>query len=97
MADEVAPHKAMPVPGFTNQTDAKLRIVTQAKYLEELCLRHADMLRTLGDACDQRNVSLGITMLEDAFMRLNRAVFKPTRVKLPGENPPAVAADAPQG
>ena len=36
---------------------------------------------------DQRMVSIAVTGIQEAFMWANRAVFQPTRVKLPGDAP----------
>lgn len=71
----------LPVAGYQPQTDDKIQTVNRAKELEERVLRHLDGLK--GTAADQRMVSIAITGIQEAFMWANRAVFQPSRVKLP--------------
>lgn len=80
----MADHPGLPVAGYTPQTTDKVEIVNHAKALEEQVLRHLDGLKANAD-CDQRMVALAVTGIQQAFMWANRAVFKPTRIKLPGE------------
>jgi hypothetical protein len=80
-------HQPLPVAGYTMQSPQKVAIVNQSKRLEEQCLRHMDMLRAAADdngEFDARWLSIARTNLELAFMAMNRAVFKPTRIQ--GEN-----------
>lgn len=79
-------HGVLPVAGYTAQTDDKVATVNRAKELEEMVLRHLDTLRD-NPAFDQRMVSIAVTGIQEAFMWANRAVFRPTRVKLPGDAP----------
>lgn len=79
---EVA-HKPLPVSGYTAQQQAAIDLVNFHKRMEEIVLRHLDRLRDSGDLLDQRDVSIAKTHIEDAFMRMNRAVFKPQRIALP--------------
>ena len=78
----MADHQGLPVAGYQPQTDDKVQIVNRAKELEERVLRHLDDLRA-NPACDQRMVSIAVTGIQEAFMWANRAVFQPSRVKLP--------------
>lgn len=77
-------HTGLPVAGYTAQTDDKVATVNRAKELEEMVLRHLDALRA-NPGFDQRMVSIAVTGIQEAFMWANRAVFQPTRVKLPGD------------
>lgn len=76
-------HKGLPVAGYQPQSDAKVSLVNEAKVLEERALRQIDKLKAMGSDVDQSMVAKGMTELQDAFMWLNRAVFKPGRVALP--------------
>ncbi len=78
----MADHQGLPVAGYQPQSNDKVQIVNRAKELEERVLRHMDDLRANPD-CDQRMVSIAITGIQEAFMWANRAVFQPSRVKLP--------------
>lgn len=80
----MADHQGLPVAGYQPQTDDKVQIVNRAKELEERVLRHLDGLRA-NPACDQRMVSIAVTGIQEAFMWANRAVFQPSRVKLPDD------------
>ena len=75
-------HTGLPVAGYVPQSTDKVAIVNSAKELEERVLRHLDALKANAD-CDQRMVSIACTGIQEAFMWANRAVFQPTRVKLP--------------
>lgn len=78
-----------PVSGYRPQTQQALDLVNGFKADEERLLRKLDELKTLNAGglspviADQRWLALGRTHLEQAFMAINRSVFKPTRVKLP--------------
>ncbi len=76
--------KDSPVKGYTDQNvDAVSRVNTN-KELEEKVLRRLDDLGLSGDV-DGRWLAIGRTHIEQAFMAINRAVFKPQRIKLPGD------------
>ncbi len=79
-------YPGLPVAGYQPQTDDKVQIVNRAKELEERVLRHLDDLRA-NPAVDQRMVSIAVTGIQEAFMWANRAVFQPSRVKLPEDTP----------
>lgn len=78
-----------PVSGYRPQTQQVLDLVNGFKDDEERLLRKLDELKTLNEGglspviADQRWLALGRTHLEQAFMAINRSVFRPTRVKLP--------------
>ena len=76
-------HKGLPVAGYTDQSDSRVEMVNENKILEETVLRRLDALKALN--LDQRWLAIGRTKIEEAFMAVNRSIFQPTRVKLPGE------------
>lgn len=75
-------HAGLPVAGYVPQTDEKVQTVNRAKEIEERALRHLDDLKMRPDV-DQRMVAIAFTGIQEAFMWANRAVFQPSRVKLP--------------
>lgn len=98
-ATKLAQHDGLPVAGYKPQSGAAVDLVNQNKRLEENVLRVLDDLATmkgpaaLNDkpseiAVDQRWLAIGRTAIEQGFMAVNRAVFKPGRVKLPGDRLP---------
>ena len=77
-----------PVPGYRPQTQQALDLVSWFKAEEERLLRKLDELKTLPEygirpLADQRWLAIGRTQLEQAFMAINRSVFKPDRIELP--------------
>lgn len=79
MSDE---HKSLPVHGYRPQTGHSVSIVNANKVVEEIVLRELDALKGNPDV-DQRWLAIGRTHIEQGFMAVNRAVFKPERIKLP--------------
>lgn len=77
-------HKTLPVPGYTDQSAARVALVVQNKRLEEQILRQLDSMKA-SEQVDQRWLAIGRTQLEQAFMAINRAVFQPQRANLEGE------------
>lgn len=77
-------HKGLPVEGYKPQSDIKVATVNINKQLEEQLLRRLDELRT-DNSVDQRWLAIGRTGIEQAFMAINRAVFQPGRIALPGD------------
>lgn len=75
-------HNGLPVAGYTSQPDWKVELVNRNKREEEHILRLLDQMAGV-DEVDKRWLAIGRTQLEQAFMAINRAVFKPERVKLP--------------
>lgn len=73
-------HKALPVAGYTDQPDDKVRLVNSNKMTEEVILRQLDEMRDDVVKFDQRWLAIARTHFEEAFMSLNRAIFKPQRI-----------------
>jgi hypothetical protein len=79
-------HTGLPVHGYKPQTDAKVAMVNANKELEERVLRQIEEVAMDFPDADLRWTAIAKTNIELGFMALNRAVFKPGRVKLPGDN-----------
>jgi hypothetical protein len=79
-----APHEGLPVSGYQPQAADRVALVNHAKALEEAVLRHLDALMADKDT-DKRWASIARTQIEEGFMAANRAVFKPSRIALPGD------------
>jgi hypothetical protein len=81
--------EGLPVPGYRPQNNEAIGLVTHFKHQEERLLRLLDGLaedaRMVPPLIDGRWLAIGRTHLEQAFMALNRSVFRPTRVDLPAE------------
>jgi hypothetical protein len=77
-------HAGLPVAGYKPQTSDSVALVNVNKQLEEMVLRRLDEL-ALNDAIDKRWLAIGRTAIENGFMAVNRSVFKPGRVALPGD------------
>lgn len=78
----VAPPAPPPVLSYTTQTNDNVAAVNINKVLEEVALRRIDEL-ALNPDCDQRWVNIARTHLQEGFMALNRAIFKPQRIEGP--------------
>lgn len=86
-------HKGLPVAGYRPQSDDKVALVNRNKEIEERVLRILDELRDLAaketpehpSSIDGRWLSIGRTQIEQGFMAVNRAVFRPARATLPEE------------
>lgn len=78
-----AAHLGLPVAGYKAQPQDRIDLVNGFKADEERLLRKLDALREGGPDVDQRWLALGRTQLEQAFMAINRAVFRPDRAPLP--------------
>lgn len=72
-------HQPMPVAGYTAQSDDIIKTVNENKQLEETVLKQLDALKARTDV-DQRWLAIGRTHVEQAFMAINRALFKPQRL-----------------
>ena len=84
-ATAAEPVAAEPGPGSDQpQPAAAVAQVNIHKVLEEQGLRELDRLAALPDV-DQRWLAIGRTHIEQGWMAVNRAVFKPDRAKLPNE------------
>lgn len=75
-------HNGLPVAGYRPQSSDNVALVNRNKEIEERALRILDELRENADV-DQRWLAVGRTHLEQAFMAINRSVFRPGRVSLP--------------
>lgn len=80
-------HKPLPVSGYTSQPHWRVVTVNQHKDIEERLLRILDSLKD-NPEIDPRWLAIGRSKFEEAFMAINRAVFKPTRIKLPEDETP---------
>jgi len=74
----------LPVGGYRPQSDEAVDLVNANKRAEEMVLRILDDL-ALRDDVDKRWLQAGRTQIEVGFMEVNRAVFQPGRIRLPGE------------
>lgn len=86
-------HEGLPVAGYQPQTAEKVAIVNDNKELEELVLRKIDALRNAASeiGIDGRWLAIGATHIEQGFMAINRAVFRPSRISLPEDQNDDVA------
>lgn len=71
--------QGLPVHGYREQTDGNVSAVNENKITEEKLLR---LIESLADVGDPRWLAIAKTHLEQGFMALNRAIFKPTRIRL---------------
>lgn len=71
----------IPVSGYKPQSQETIDLVNLNKASEETVLRALDHLATL-DFVDKRWLAIGRTHLEQAYMAINRSIFKPNRVTL---------------
>jgi len=79
----MATQEGLKVPGYMPQSQEKIDLVSRNKELEERVLRVLDDLRGIVYDADQRWLAIGRTAIENGFMAVNRAIFQPSRVKLP--------------
>lgn len=77
-------HEGLPVEGYRPQSSDAVDLVNRSKRMEEEVLRFLDLLQPF-DVVDKRWLAIGLTHIELAFMAVNRSVFQPARVKLPGD------------
>lgn len=75
-------HQTLPVAGYTPQTGDKVALVNANKGAEEQILRILDDLAENPET-DKRWLAIGRTQMEQAWMAINRSIFKPSRVELP--------------
>jgi hypothetical protein len=78
-------HAGLPVQGYRPQSTAKVDLVNANKFAEEATLRLLEHLATLPDT-DKRWLAFGRQQIEAGWMAVNRAVFQPSRAKLPGDS-----------
>lgn len=78
-------HQGLPVKGYKPQSEEAVALVNDNKGSEEMLLRVMDGMRLMTDV-DQRWLAIARTQMEQAFMALNRSVFKPGRVTLDSDD-----------
>lgn len=95
-------HNGLPVHGYQPQSDVKVALVNEFKQDEERLLRKLDRALRANNAelpwqpfVDPRWVAIARSHFEQGFMALNRSVFQPQRVRLPGEDTPETEAQPP--
>jgi hypothetical protein len=76
--------EGLPIPGYVPQNPRAISKVSFHKELEEHVLQAMDTMKD-PSVYDQRWLAIAKTHIEQGFMALNRAVFKPTRVILSGD------------
>ena len=74
-------NQGLPIKGYQPQSDEAVALVNANKVTEEKLLRVMDELKG-SDAIDQRWLAIARTNIEQGFMALNRAIFRPGRVDL---------------
>lgn len=94
VAAETKTYTPPPISGYRKLTQTEVDLINEAKGLERAVLEFAGRLKSMTPTSpagvdadravgiigvDHRNVALGITHTEDAFMRLVRAIAQPTR------------------
>lgn len=77
-------HKPLSVAGYTAQIDENVQMVNLNKRDEERILRSID-LYAMNPEVDKRWLAIAKTHIEQGFMAMNRAIFKPQRIKLDGD------------
>lgn len=75
-------HKGLPVEGYRDQSESSVALVNINKQVEERILRIIDALGQDPDV-DLRWLAIGRTHIEQAFMAINRSIFRPQRVAIP--------------
>ncbi len=83
--------KGLPVAGYRAQWPEAVERVNANKEIEERVLRMLDELAVVGDdlggnpQIDKDWLAIGRKQIEQGFMAVNRAVFQPGRIRLPGD------------
>lgn len=78
-------HRGLPVAGYAaTQSAEAVDLVNNNKRIEEIVLRVLDDLRDV-EGIDPRWLQMGRSHIESGFMFVNRAIFKPGRVRLPSD------------
>ena len=79
-------HTGLPVAGYQKQSETAVTLVNTNKFKEEKILRDIDALLNGqtpdGESfqADPRWLAIARTNIEQGFMALNRAIFKPERI-----------------
>lgn len=76
-----AGEEPLPVRGYTMQPTRNIDLVNKNKIVEEQVLHILDDL-SKEEGIDKRWLAIGRTHIEEAFMAINRSIFKPTRIQL---------------
>jgi len=82
MPEQTSPEnmlQPLPVKGYSPQSKENTARVNFNKELEEDVLKRIDELK-LDPNIDQRWLAICKTHIEEGFMAMNRAIFKPTRL-----------------
>lgn len=74
----------LPVHGYKAQDQGAVQMVNINKEAEEAILRLMDEYAGHPDV-DKRWLAIARTNIEQGFMALNRSIFKPGRIALPGD------------
>jgi hypothetical protein len=77
-------HPGLPVKGYVAQAQDAVDTVNLNKEIEEWLLRHIELISD-ELPIDERWLSVARAHFEEGFMALNRAIFRPKRIKLAGE------------
>lgn len=80
-------HLGLPVQGYKPQPAEAVELVNYMKQREEELLRDLDKMASDLNI-DKRWLAIGRTGIEQAFMAINRSVFQPGRITLPGDELP---------
>lgn len=81
MSADTPTHLPIPVKGYRPQSSASVAVVNVLKESEEHVLQILDRLQQY-DEYDKRWLAIGRTYIEQGYMAMVRAIFKPERVKL---------------
>lgn len=84
-------YTAPPIKGYRDVSGDRKDMVNENKEVEETILRKLDYLSQLRDEhgapfVDGRWLAIARTHIEEGFMAMNRAIFRPQRIKLPGDD-----------
>lgn len=74
-------HTGLPVLGYRAQAEENVDLVNTNKQLEEVLLTRLDLFAQI-EEIDKRWLAIGRTQIEQGFMAINRAIFRPGRVKI---------------
>jgi hypothetical protein len=77
-------HEPIPVKGYKPQSQETIDAVNANKMNEEIILRILDRAQS-DNTIDKRWLAIARTHIEQGFMALNRAIFNPERIKMPGD------------
>jgi hypothetical protein len=75
-------YEGLPVAGYRPQSGDAVKLGNYNKIAEEVLLRRLDQLAENPEV-DKRWLAIGRTAIEQGFMAINRAIFRPERAKTP--------------